>query len=117
MKRDMDLVRKILLAVEEEDGFEADWRPQIDEYSFEEIVYHVELMIDADLLDADIQRFYGGDPPSIYLRRMTWEGHEFLDAARNESVWNQAKEKVLQATGGLAFETLKAQLLQWMAGS
>lgn len=24
--------------------------------------------------------------------RMTWEGHDFLDAARKDSIWDQAKE-------------------------
>ena len=112
MKRDMDLVRKILLAVEEENVFENDWRPEIGDHSPEEIVYHVELMKDAGLLDIDIRRFLDDSLPLIYLRRMTWEGHEFLDAARNESIWSQAKAKVLQTTGGLGFEALKAALSQ-----
>lgn len=107
----MDLVRKILLAIEEEDGFEGDWRPVIDGHSFEEIVYHVELMQDAGFLVVDIQRFYGGNLPSIYLRRMTWTGHEFLDAARKESLWSRAKDKTMEATGGLGFDLLREALL------
>ena len=112
MNRDMDLVRKILLAVEKEDGFDNDWRPEIDVYSVEEIAYHLEIMKDAGLLVVDVHRFMGGDLPLIHLKRMTWEGHEFLDAARNEPLWNQATEEVLKPTGGLVFEILKAYLLK-----
>ena len=106
------LGRYCLLSKKREDGFENDWRPEIDDYSLEEIVYHVEIMKDAGLLDVDIQWLVGGGLPVIYLKRMTWDGHEFLDAARNESIWSQAKAKVLETTGGLGFEALKAALSQ-----
>ena len=42
---------------------------------------------------------------------LTWQGHEFLDAARNDTIWRKAKKKVLETTGGLAFDVLKAALL------
>ena len=43
--------------------------------------------------------------------RLTWEGHEFLDAARDDTRWNAAKRTVTSTTGGLAFEFLKAVLI------
>lgn len=27
------------------------------------------------------------------MRRMTWKGHEFLDAVRHETVWNELKKQ------------------------
>ena len=112
MQRDMDLVRKILLAVEKgEDVVGYDTRLEVEDYSRDEIDYHIEIMGEAGLLVASIQRFMGGEY-MVNLERMTWEGHDFLDAARNESRWNQAKEKVLNATGALSFEALKTTLLQ-----
>lgn len=117
MKRDMDLVRAILLDIEKNNVFQEDgYTPQIPGYSLEEIAYHVQIMEDADLLLAHVQWFQRG-PPRIYLARMAWKGHEFLDASRNESLWNQAKEKVFDATGGIGFEALKALLIQLGAGS
>ena len=113
MKRDMDLVRKILLALEEnEDDFETGWQPEIDDHSFEEICYHLEIMKEAGLLEADIEREIGSPLPIIYLRRLTWEGHEFLDSAREESLWNRAKQKTVEATGGLSLHMLKGVLLK-----
>jgi hypothetical protein len=43
--------------------------------------------------------------------RLTWADHEFLDAARDNTLWKAAKSKVLETTGGLAFEFLRAMLM------
>ena len=50
---------------------------------------------------------------------MTWQGHEFLDSARSDSVWHTAKEKMLKPgiswTFGLLSEALKALAKQQLA--
>jgi hypothetical protein len=43
-------------------------------------------------------------------RRITYAGHEFLDASRSDTVWNKAKEKVLTTTGALTLEGMKVAL-------
>jgi hypothetical protein len=45
-------------------------------------------------------------------RRLTWPGHEFLDAARKPSHWQKAKTIVMEKSGGLSFEMLKQVLFQ-----
>lgn len=114
MKRDMDLVRTILLAVEEgRDGFQGKGcTPEMPGQSLENIVEHLEIVIDAGLLVAEVQRSMGPYRPTIHIERLTWEGHEFLDAARQDSLWNQAKEKMLESTGGLSLSLLKELLVQ-----
>ena len=113
MKRDMDLVRSILLDIEENDIFcEEMYLPKIPPYSLEEIAYHVEIMQDAELIHANVQ--WVRPAPWIYLHRMAWKGHEFLDAARKESVWNQAKEMAHKATGGVGFEAVTEALFALM---
>jgi len=42
---------------------------------------------------------------------LTWDGHEFLDAARNPSLWERAKCTALKQTGGLSLEVLKSVLI------
>jgi hypothetical protein len=44
--------------------------------------------------------------------RLTWNGHVFLDLARNKNIWNKAKEIVIQNGGSIAMESLKALLLK-----
>ena len=114
MKRNMDLVRKILLQVEAtEPGKEI--RLDVTGYSEEEIGLHVELMIEYGLVQGKAIPSNDGPAHSIlkyWIDRMTWEGHDFLDAARNDTIWKKAKEKCLETTGGLAFDVLKACLVE-----
>jgi hypothetical protein len=47
---------------------------------------------------------------------LTWEGHEFLDAARDDTRWSKAKKLVQEKGGSLMFEALKAVLVQTLKG-
>ena len=92
MKRDFDLVRTILLGIEaNEDAIGNGWITlgKINGYSQEQVSYHVSLLHEAGLIKAiDLSNnlsFYW-EP-----KRLTWYGHEFLDSARNENIWGNAK--------------------------
>ncbi len=52
MKRDMDLVRQILLSLEEVTSVDRPVDLKFNNYSSEEISYHVMLLDEADLIDA-----------------------------------------------------------------
>ena len=39
--------------------------------------------------------------------KMTWEGHEFLDAVRSDTVWAQVKQKAAEQGGSLPLELVK----------
>jgi len=49
-------------------------------------------------------------PDKVYIKRLTWDGHEFLDKARNRSVWNRAKQLIIDGGLSLSFEALKLSL-------
>ena len=92
MKRDMDLMRKILFAVEEseDENIELDC---LDD-DLDRVYRHVELMHDGGLVVASIIRSADGPVEKIrlcQLKRLTWKGHDFLDRARDESIWKKAK--------------------------
>ena len=113
MKRDMDLVRKILFHIEASEG--GNINLDIPEHSQNAIHRHVELMKDKGLVDATIVPSSDGPEHKILdceVRRLTWEGHDFLDAARCDTLWEQAKKQCREKTGGLAFDLLKACLIQ-----
>src|SRR4051812_16606209 len=101
MKRDMDLVRKILLKLEEDTDTGMVINFTIDGYEPDLVSYHVYLLSDAGLLHAknvsDLTYFEWA--PSF----LTWAGHEFLDASREEGRWQKAKKMVMEKTGGLSF--------------
>lgn len=107
MKRDMDIIRQIL--------FHLEMNSNLNEFpgsESEEIIYHVSLLEEAGLIT---QEFY----QNLYLNnsflegiRITWLGHEFLDAARKDSMWEKAKKACLEKTDSISFEMVKAILVQ-----
>jgi hypothetical protein len=107
MKRDMDLIRLLLLEVESGEKPEA-----MDHYTEEQILYHCELAIEADLLDGQVVHGAQGDAVGARIQRLTWGGHEFLDAAREDSVWSQAKKKTIETGGSWTMEGLKLILFE-----
>ena len=42
------------------------------------------------------------------MGQLTWEGHDFLDKVREETVWNRIKEAVAQKGATLTFEIIKS---------
>jgi hypothetical protein len=92
MKRDMDLVRSILLAVEKQTSGCALESPEINGYSKEQIVYHIYIMVQGGLLEAQPTQTQASVIPMDFdFINLTWAGHEFIDNARNEGVWKKAK--------------------------
>jgi hypothetical protein len=115
MKRDMDLIRKILQAIETYPVPDDFIELTIEGYESENIAYHVKLLAEAGLIHAiNLSSLNGFEwkPKSL-----TWEGHEFLDASRDNSRWERIKRLVVEKTGGLSFEVLKAALVQAMLHS
>jgi DNA-binding HxlR family transcriptional regulator len=108
MKRNTDLIRRILLDLEERGSYTNWLDVDIEEYSPEQMDYHLELLVEAGLIRT---RASGQEPTRQYPVRLTWEGHEFLDAARDETRWQRAKESTARA-GGVPFQILKAVLLE-----
>jgi hypothetical protein len=109
LKRDLDLVRRILLRIEESpEGAGASRFTDFVEDGCEvsSIHYHVRLLKDAGLIEADELV-----PGQWWPERLTWAGHEFLDAARNEELWNDVKKQVLQGGGSAPFALVRELLL------
>jgi hypothetical protein len=113
MKRDMDLVRAILFTIEESESSDIPTNLSIPNYSKVQIDYHLELLSDANLITSlgitpAMERSYSMAAP----RRLTWQGHEFLDNARDETRWNEAKKIAGQKGGSMAFDVIKGVLTQ-----
>ena len=51
-------------------------------------------------------------PGQWWPERMTWAGHEFLDAARNDAIWSEAKRRVERQLGSASFEVMRELLLE-----
>jgi len=116
MKLDMDLVRKILITLEEQPhGFFCQTLT-IDGFSAEQIGYHVTLMGEAGLLNAIDMTSMDSQSPEAMPQRLTWQGHQFLNACRDEGRWTKAKT-IFKDAGGVSFDVAKEILVQLMLKS
>jgi hypothetical protein len=107
MKRDLELVRQILLTMEAEPTGTGPMYPQIDGYDVNTVMHHIYIMGTGKLIDC------APEPPARegVIRRASannimWDGYEFLNAARDQETWEQAKETVRGAGRDLSTVTI-----------
>lgn len=119
MKRDWDIVRDILLAVEASPyGVEVDSN-KIPNREPADVAYNMWLLIEEGLVEG------GGRPqgsmgdPFAFVHRMRWPGHELLDQMREASFWNKVKQTAIEKGIGLTVDAIKsiaAYLIQHTLG-
>ena len=114
MKRDMDLIRQLLLRIEAQRlgvggavdqvlSLSASKPPlRLEGEDPDDVHYNMRLLAEAGYLDMTRTQFTGG----FNIRGLTWAGHDFLDSVRDEEVWRRTKDGVLKA-GGFTLDLLK----------
>lgn len=108
MKRDWELVRKILIAVEEIQGQDQQVDgSSIPGYDSPQVSYHIYLLKEAGLLEATCSS-YLNEPRACFAFELTWEGHEFLDQIRSKTIWNKTVGMLREKGLDLSFATIKA---------
>jgi hypothetical protein len=116
MKRDMDLIRKIAFAVESMPSSIDSESLRIDGFNEEQIAYHCELMNESGLFVAIDTQTMHSDYASFNILRLTSKGHDFVDAARSDSVWNKAKATIATTVGSVSLDMM-IRYLKTIAGS
>jgi len=68
------------------------------------------LLDEAGLIEAKILKSNSGDGAiaMALARRLTWQGHEFLDKIRDPSMWGKIQAKVKEKRLDLTFDAIKA---------
>ena len=107
MKRDFDLIRKLLFWFEEKPGPEVVSVPAIDGYDELTVKYHLLLLAQAGFLDNEPELTAQGRIVQVHPFNLTWQGHEFLDAIREDKVWNKIKSKASSLGASLSYELIK----------
>lgn len=113
MKRDLDLIRNILLAIEEDETGKLDLYELADTLHVapEQLYYHLELLRDAKFIIV-----HGGVVPftpttrkhdPYKISRMTFAGCDYLDSIKSDTVWNQVKNRLKHVGGAASFEVVK----------
>ena len=106
MKRDMDLVRKLLFTIEDTADV-IDGEPEIDGYTSAQVAYNVTLLDEAQLTRASFDSGY-----VVAVERLTWAGHEFVDASRDPSRWEIAKSIAAAKGGADSLEAIRTALCE-----
>jgi hypothetical protein len=111
MKRNMDLVRQILIKVNDHEHGYAPKNISLEGFSNEQVGYHCLLLGEAGLLEVVESSSMDSSSPSAIPVRLTWDGHEFIENAQNENIWGQAKETISKV-GNVSFSVWSSVLSQ-----
>lgn len=112
LKRDMDMVRDLLLKIEqgktvfqildpasaEALGIEPE-EPMTGEEA-DKLALHLDLLADAGFIT--VRRMSGG---YWQISGINWSGHDFIDSVRDPKIWHATKEAATKA-GGFSVELL-----------
>jgi len=111
MKRDMELVRKILMVLAEHEGESFVGRLNIDGYNNEIVDYHISIMLDGGLLTGRSQR--GDDRLLCNDIKISWLGNDLLEAIKNDTTWE--KMKTFAKSKGLNISDIPVEMLKEIA--
>ncbi|MDE3019797.1 MAG: DUF2513 domain-containing protein [Nitrospirota bacterium] len=114
MKRDLELIRKLVLAAEASPTGYVKQDVQIEGYSPEQIGYHSYLLVDAGLAKGTDVTTFGCSSPIWKILHLTSAGHDFADAARDEGTWQKATGLVKDNAGGITLDVMKQLLISLM---
>ncbi|MGL5115198.1 MAG: DUF2513 domain-containing protein [Beijerinckiaceae bacterium] len=92
MKRNMDLIRVVLLKVEERclpEKYERFVQKDFDEFDWSEVKSHFELM-DKKGFFCGIYKEITGE--TLGVNGLSWEGFEFLETIRDADTWSKTKK-------------------------
>jgi hypothetical protein len=107
VQRDMELVRKILFALEAKPVPDAIETVKIEGYDDLTVRYHLLLLAQAKLIDYEPAVTKTGRVIYVLAFNPSWQGYEFLDAVRDEAVWNRLKAQVSDKGASVPFDVLK----------
>ena len=104
-KRNLDRIREILLRVEESEDVRGWYYTRDDEFFQESDAYQITLMEQAGFLETDFGTLGSALQDHV---RITFQGHDYLDAVRSEGLWQETKAAVLETGGNASLELVKA---------
>lgn len=110
MQRDMDLIRKILLKIEASRPFEKIKNLQVDDiYDLTWVACHCEMLFEAGF----IKEYYASTCELhgvnwFYVRDLTWEGQNFIETIRQDTIWNKTKKAIKEKGLPLLVSTISS---------
>ena len=108
MKRDMELIRKILFYVEENytAGQGCIKQINIDGYDSNTITEHIILAYESGFFQ-DVKNIATLSGNAYWVGNLSNEGYEFLDKIRNDTIWSKTKTAITKKGLPMVAETIK----------
>lgn len=105
MKRDLDLIREIMLVLEDKmeygKNFMSDKLFEImknETLSIEKLAYHIGLLAESNFIK--VKEYKIDNEASFYvINTITSDGHDFIDTIREKHTWDIVKEKAVKIGG------------------
>jgi hypothetical protein len=112
MKRDIELIRAILLKSEEQPPDKLLYSTNIHVEGFDSATIdgHILLLEEAGLIEVQKAQTANDSPYSI--KRLTWDGHDFVSNAKNPSVWKKFRTTLKEKGGTVAWAVMLDLLKQ-----
>ena len=90
MQNDIELTRKILIAIREKDNL----RPApIQLHDFEPVLVmrHVKRLYDDEMIEGHVSQTLDCEAPMVLVTDMTTDGHTFLAGLEDQQIWERLK--------------------------
>lgn len=114
MQRNIKLIKQILLEIESKETYDKPLDIEINGFDYYVINYHIKLLFEAKLI-----HIFGNKPvgnfgmiTQYFPICLTWEGHEFLEASKNKTIWDKTIKFIEDKGLGMSLDILKGMLLQ-----
>ena len=112
MKRDLDLIRAIMLTLEENMEYGKNFQSaklfeimKGESLTLEKLAYHIGLLVEGRFIQVKELKFKSGEPTVYLINTITSQGQDFIDTIRQDTTWNKIKEQAY-AIGGFSLSLL-----------
>ena len=110
MTRDDDLIRTLMLALEQASDYVND-SLVVEGYSRDQVAYHLGLIVRAGYAEGPkpLYSSTGSDPTlpmAVVVRRLSPAGHDFIASLRDDTVWAKVKERLAKVGGSASLEII-----------
>lgn len=100
MKLNHDCIRQVLLDIEnnlcldQKHFLKVIAADTVNTYGIDNVLYSILQLNDAGYIDTRITAIKAvkSEDSLVYIKKITWEGHKFLDNIRDSNVWSKTKK-------------------------
>jgi len=114
LKRDIKVIKYVLEEIEElQESGPISLEFDDVRFSIDQLNYHINILTDAGFVEGEIKGDMGGGQIN-FIRSITWQGHDLLDALRNEKAVEMAEkeaEKQGSKLNDLPIEVVKSLVI------